>query len=118
MHGKGTQYYEDGTVYYEGGWLSDLPEGRGKVGQAAARGGEPLWLGHWLTDSGRGGGAAAGGGRRVQAYHTNGKLWFDGQYSKGLWANGTEFYDNGKRAYTGSWVNTKRSGKGTSYYRS
>ena len=74
-HGKGTMYYSNGNIMYEGDWVNDKREGNGKYIDENSN----YYIGQWKNDLKHGKGTE---------YYKNGSIKFDG-----YWKN-NEFVGN------------------------
>jgi len=103
-HGKGTLYYKNGKIKYEGDFIKNKSEGDGKY---IWEDGE-YYIGQFLDGLKDGKGTL---------YYKNNKIKYEGDFIKDKFeGNGKYFYENGEY-YIGHFLKGQRHGKGTLYYK-
>ena len=122
-YGKGTKYYSNGNILYEGDFINGKFEGNGKY---ICEDGD-YYIGEWKNGLSHGKGTY---------YYSNGKISYEGdwinnkpegngkyifeddEYYIGQWKNGlkhgkgTMYDSDGKIIYEGDWINDKPEGNG------
>ena len=103
-HGKGTLYYKDNKIKYEGDFIKGKFEGSGKYIWEDGN----YYIGEWLNGFRHGKGTL---------YYKSNTIIYEGDFVKGKKeGNGKYFYENGEY-YIGEWLNGLKHGKGTIYYK-
>ena len=103
-HGKGIEYYKNGTIKYDGDFVNDKYEGNGKF---IYENGE-YYIGHFLN------GLKHGKGKE---YYKNGTIKYDGDFVKDKYEGKGEFIYSNDETYKGQFLKGLRHGKGKEYYK-
>ena len=107
LHGVATEYYQDGTIKYNGHYLNNKRNG---YGVSYHPNGNYEYDGMWQNDNYHGYGIL---------YLENGLLFYDGDFKNNLFHNeGTIYYGITLKIYNGQFKFGKYHGYGTSYYNS
>ena len=126
-NGKGKEYYQVGYLKYEGDFLKGKKNGKGKEYYPMNM---PLYEGEYLNGKKNGKG-------RLYSFNFNKKLLFEGtflndkiiigtRYNSGgnklyeinnFNGKGKEYYNDGKLAFEGEYLNGKKHGKGKEYFK-
>ena len=102
-NGKGTKYYSNGDILYEGDFINGKFEGNGKY---FYENGE-CYVGQFKNNLKNGKGTE---------YYSNGTIKYEGEYiNDKAEGNGKYILENGEY-YIGQWKNDLPNGKGTKYY--
>ena len=103
-HGKGTLYYKNGNIKYEGDFIKDKFEGDGKF---FWKDGE-YYIGQFLNGFMHGKGTL---------YYKNGSIKYEGDFIKDKYeGDGRCNFENGEY-YIGHFLNNQKDGKGTIFYK-
>ena len=100
--GKGTQYYENGDILYEGDFVNDEPEGHGKMYYESGQ----YYIGQFKK------GLRHGKGTH---YYSNGEIMYEGDYVDDLPEGNGKLVMNNGNYYIGQFKKGKRHGRGKSY---
>ena len=101
MMKKGIMYYKDGTIQYEGNYINDMPEGKGKF---VHENGE-YYIGEFQNGLRNGKGTI---------YYKDGKIYYEGDFVNGNGeGNGKIIYEDGSY-YIGQFKNDEE-GQGKSF---
>ena len=102
-HGKGTLYNKYNNIKYEGDWVEDKYEGKGKLIEVADC---KYYIGEFKKGKKQGNGID---------YYGDEKKYYEGDYNEDLKeGNGKRVYDN-ENYYIGEWKKDKEHGKGKLY---
>ena len=115
-HGKGTLYYPNGKIKYEGFFNSDKEEDT--KGKLYDKNGKIIYEGDFINGlyyiGEKKGGKKHGKGIE---YYTNQKKAYEGDFvNDKREGNGKSFFEDGSIKYSGEWKNGSENGKGILYY--
>ena len=121
MHGKGKEYYDNGTLLFEGEYLYDFKlKGKFYLNKKLEYEGEYIfnrkWNGKGYDENGNVIYELINGNGKVKEYYEHGILLFEGEYRKGKRnGKGKEYDSKGHLYFEGEYLNDIRHGKGIEY---
>ena len=102
--GKGTLYYKDGSIKYDGDFVNNEYEGKGKL---IYENGEK-YIGEWLNGKKNGKGIE---------YYKDDSIKYDGDFVNDKYEGRGKYVYENDDYYNGEWLNGEKNGKGTLYYK-
>lgn len=105
-HGTGKLYSKYKLILYDGEWVNDKKEGRGK--EYYLEGSAIKYDGEWKAGMYNGYG---------ELFYSNGAVKYKGKWNMGKYdIEGTLYYENGNIMYEGGWKNGAKDGEGKEYF--
>ena len=119
-NGEGKEYYDDGSVAFEGEYLyNDKRKGKFYIEKSLEYEGEYLfdkkWNGKGYDKEGNVIYELNNGNGKVMEYNDDGEILFEGEYLNGKKIGKGKEYVYGRLIFEGEFLNGKRHGKGKDY---